>query len=391
VTERLRITVCGYIVRGPLGGLAWHHLQYVLGLSRMGHEVFFVDDSDNYASCYHPDTHALSTDPSYGLAFCGAAFDRLGLDGQWAYFDEHSNRWLGPAAAGAAERAREADLLLDVSAVNPVRDWWSGIPARVLIDTDPAFTQLRHLADPKLHELAADAHTHFATYAENVGTTATLPDDGFRWFATRQPVVLDAWPVRPAPRDGAWTTVMQWNSYPERKFGGTVYGMKSKSFKPYFDLPSRVRDQQLVLAIGSDTAPRKRLAAEGWEVLDPISVTRDPWQFQNFVQQSKGEFGVAKHGYVVSRSGWFSERTANYLASGRPAIVEDSGFTDWMNPTAGLMAFSTPEEAVESLRAVDVDYDAHCMAAREVAATYFDHRLVLGQLLDTAMGQRGDS
>jgi hypothetical protein len=384
VTDRLRITVCGYIVRGPLGGLAWHHLQYVLGLSRMGHDVLFVEDSDNYPSCYQPDTHAVSTDPSYGLAFCLDAFGRLGLGDRWAYFDEHTNLWLGPAAADAAARAGQADLLLDVSGINPARDWWDRIPARVLIDTDPAFTQLRHIGDPRLRELAAEAHTHFATFAENVGVTATVPDDGFPWRATRQPVVLDAWPVRRAPRDGAWTTVMQWDSYPERRYEGRIYGMKSRSFQPYVDLPSRVPEQQLGLAVGSGTAPREELASAGWEVLDPIPVTRDPWRFREFVQQSKGEFGVAKHGYVSTRSGWFSERTANYLASGRPAVVEDSGFTDWLKPSAGLVAFSTPDEAAEAIREVDADYDRHCAAAREVAATYFDHRAVLGALLRSA-------
>lgn len=384
MTDALRITVCGYIVRGPIGGLAWHHLQYVLGLLRMGHDVLFVEDSDSYESCYQPDSHLMSTDPAYGLAFCRDAFDRLGLAAGWAYFDEHTNRWLGPSATGAEARARSSDLLLDVSAVNPVRDWWAGITARVLIDTDPAFTQLRHIRDPRLRGEAETAHTHFASYAENIGGTASIPDDGFPWFPTRQPVVMDAWPVRPAPRDGAWTTVMQWDSYPERCHAGRVYGMKSRSFETYLGLPAKVPGERFALAVGSPTAPRETLASNGWGPVDPIAVTRDPWRFQEFIQRSKGEFAVAKHGYVSTRSGWFSERTANYLASGRPAVVQDSGFTDWMSPSAGLVPFSTPEEAAEALRAVDADYDSHCAAAREVAATYFDHRDVLRALLCSA-------
>jgi hypothetical protein len=385
--SKLRIVVCGYLVRAPLGGLAWHHLQYVLGLSLLGHDVLFVEDSEDWESCYDPDTHLMGTDPSSGLRFTGAAFDRLGLGPRWAYFDEHTDTWLGPAGADVHDFARQADVLLNVSAVNPPRDWWEPIPVRVLIDTDPAFTQLRHLAEQSVRDAAA-THTSFFTFAENHGlATARIPDDGFPWRPTRQPVVVDAWPVTPGPENGPWTTVMQWDSYPEREHDGVLYGMKGRSFADYQDLPSRRAADRFELALGSAIAPRAELAEAGWTILDPIAVTRDPWTYQAFMTRSKGEFSVAKHGYVTGGSGWFSERSANYLACGRPVVVQDTGFSRWLPTGEGLFAFTNVNEAMVALDEVNRDYERHCKAAQRLVADHFDHRTVHNALLDEALAR----
>jgi hypothetical protein len=210
---RLRIIVLGYIVRGPIGGMAWHHLQYVLGFTRLGHDVFFLEDSDDYDSCYNPLTNAMQTDPSYGLGFAQRCFARLDLAERWAYYDAHTRNWLGPAAGKALELCATADILVNVSGVNPLREWFAKIPVRVLIDTDPVFMQVRHLQNSRAREMAA-RHTAFLSFGENIGKTATVPDDCFDWRPTRQPVVLDCWPVTPGPKDGKFTTVMQWESYP---------------------------------------------------------------------------------------------------------------------------------------------------------------------------------
>jgi len=379
MSDALRVVVCGYLVRGPLGGLAWHHLQYVLGLHRMGHDVVFVEDSDDYESCYDPRTDSLGTDPGFGLAFAADALGRLGLGERWAYYDEHTGRWHGPLAA---ERLSSADVLLDVSGVNPPRPWWDGVPVRALIDTDPAFTQLRHL-DDEAAAARAGAHTHFFTFAEN--TDAALPDDGLPWHPTRQPVVLDAWAATDGEPDGPWTTVMQWDSYAERRRDGIAYGMKSRSFDDYLDLPARVPQARLELAVGAPQPAQDRLREHGWRVLNPLEAISGPWDYQRFVRASKGEFSVAKHGYVISRSGWFSERTAGYLASGRPAVVQDTGFSRWLPSGSGVLAFTTVDEAAAAIEAVDADYAGHCRAAREIAADYFAHDRVLARLLDAAL------
>ena len=382
--SRLRIAVLGYIVRGPIGGMAWHHLQYVLGLARLGHDVRFIEDSDDYPSCYDPSRGVVDEDPTYGLRFATAAFDGLGLSDCWAYHDAHAGRWYGPAADTVLDWLARADLLLNVSGVNPLRPWLLGVPARALIDTDPAFTQLRHLTDPATRS-AAEAHTAFFTFGENIPTgRSSVPDDGVRWQATRQPVVLDAWPVTAAPPGGWFTTVMQWDSYPAREHGGRRYGMKSESFGPYLGLPVRC-GRVFELAVGSSSAPREMLRERGWLLRDPLEVTRDPWTYQEYLRGSKAEFGVAKHGYVAGRTGWFSERSACYLASGRPILVQDTGFTDWLSAPGGVIAFRTPEEAVEGVEEVCGRYEFHAREARAVAEEYFDAGKVLPQLLDRSL------
>jgi hypothetical protein len=200
-------------------------------------------------------------------------------------------------------------------------------------------------------------------------------------------VVLDAWPVTPAPAGGRYTTVMQWDSYPAREHGGRRYGMKSESFGPYLDLPGRY-GVTFELALGSSNAPRELLRERGWELRDPLEVTRDPWSYQAYLQGSRAEFGVAKHGYVVSRCGWFSERSACYLASGRPVLAQDTGFGDWLTAPGGVLAFRSPEEARAGVAEVERRYDHHCREARRAAAEYFDAAKVLPRLLDEALAAR---
>ncbi len=380
----LRIVVLGYIVRGPLGGLAWHHLQYVLGLALLGHDVWFVEDSDDYPSCYDPKRSVVDTDPTYGLAFAAAAFERLNLADRWAYHDAHGRGWLGPASTSILNVCASADLLLNLSGVNPLRSWLTSIPARALVDTDPVFTQVRHLVNPVARQTASQ-HTAFLSFGENLETgRSTIPDDGFPWRTTRQPVVLEAWPVTPGRSDGKYTTVMQWDSYPARDYAGVRYGMKSESFDPYRELP-RDSGRVFELALGGTTAPRVSLRQAGWTLRNPLGPTRDPWTYQRYIRRSKAEFSVAKQGYVVSRSGWFSERSAGYLASGRPVLVQETGFSDWLPTGRGVVRFQTPDEALAGVESIDSQYAMHCDAARALAAEYFDSRMVLPALIERAM------
>lgn len=381
--NRLRIVVLGYIVRGPLGGLAWHHLQYVKGLANLGHDVVFIEDSDDYPSCYDPTREVVDADPAYGLKFAQQAFRGIGLNDRWAFHDAHANTWHGPLASSFLNSSIEADVILNVSGVNPMRPWMMNIPNRVLIDTDPVFTQIKHLTDPTARCLA-EQHTAFFTFGENYESNgASIPVDGLPWKPTRQPIVLNAWPVTPAPHDGRITTVMQWDSYATATYNGRHFGMKSASFAPFIDLPACVgTTMEMELAIGSVSAPRDELRAHGWHVRNPVSVTRDPWTYQQYIQDSRAEFTVAKHGYVVSRSGWFSERSAAYLASGRPVVTQETGFSDWLKVDRGLLSFSTPDDACAALSEVNDHYDLHVRAAREIVEEYFAAEKVLGNLID---------
>jgi len=379
----LRIIVLGYIVRGPLGGFASYHLQYLLGLARLGHDVYYVEDSDDYPSCYDPARDVTDTNPSYGLRFAGHIFKRAGLGKRWAYYDAHTYTWHGPCADRILDICHSADLLLNIGEINPLRPWLLDIKTRILVDLDPVFTQIKHLTNSASLERACE-HTAFFTIGENLGRKGvTIPDDGLPWQVTRQPVVLETWPVIPPPEHGRFTTVMLWDSYATVNYDGHHYGMKSESFAPYEDLPKKL-GPVFELAVGGVTAPRDELRNGGWLIRDSREPTRDLWTYRRYIQDSKAEFSVAKHGYVVSCSGWFSDRSVAYLASARPVLLQETGFSHWMETGEGIVAFASPEEAVSGAERIQSRYDYHCAAAREIAREYFDHRKVLPKLIEAA-------
>ncbi len=203
------------------------------------------------------------------------------------------------------------------------------------------------------------------------------------WLPTRQPIALEALQVTEGRASGPFTTVMQWDSYASRECDGCRFGMKSDSFAEFMAIPSDgLRD--LRARARSRRYPLVLLSASGWRLRDPLLVTKDASSYQSYIRSSKGEFSVAKHGYVTSRSGWFSERSACYLASGRPAAVQDTGFTDWMEDGLGVVPFSTFEEAVDAVDRSAGDYPRHCLAARQIAADYFAAAKVLPALLERA-------
>jgi hypothetical protein len=380
----LRIVVLGYVVRGPLAGLAWHYLQFVLGLSQLGHDVYFFEDSDDYPACYHPDANTLIADPGYGLKFLSDCFAALDLPQRWAYYDAHRDAWHGLTAHQVHDILATADLCLNLSGVNPLRPWLMRVPVRTFVDTDPAFTQVRHLTNPAARALA-ERHTEFFSFGENLpGEQSAIPDDGLCWQPTRQPIVCDAWPARPGPADGRFTSVLLWEAYPGVEYQGQRYGPKSDSFMAFLDLPSRT-GPIFELAFGSSTAPGRLMEGHGWSLTDPRPPTRTLRDYQRFIHGSKAEFGIAKHGYVVSRSGWFSERSAAYLASGRPVIVQDTGFSSWLPCGAGVLSFRTMSEAVDAIASVNSRYEWHCRNARELAEAFFDSRAVLTRLIEASM------
>ncbi|HUF08253.1 MAG TPA: hypothetical protein VMO47_02955 [Rhodothermales bacterium] len=397
------ILVSGYIIRRPLGGLTWHYLNYVLGLLRLGHDVYYIEDSEDQPACFDPTKvpprgdlspdesrsphEYVQKDPSYGLNFASTVFTRFEMPERWAYYDAHRSMWCGPAAEHIDKIISSADLLLNVSNSILLRPWLLKIPARALIDTDPVFGQLRHKHLPAWRERAMQ-HTSFLTFGENFGNPGcTIPSDGLPWKPTRQPLVLDHWKTAVRPSADRFTTVLSWDSYPPGKDNAKQYGLKSDSFKPYWELPARVNDMELELAIECPPGVWSRLESSGWKLRDGLAVSSDPWTYRDYIQSSGGEFSVAKEGYVTTRSGWFSERSAAYLASGRPVLTQETGFSEWMKTGEGVLPFNSPEEAVDGFARILGAYERHSIAAKELAETYFDHSKVLPQLLDSAMAR----
>ncbi len=374
----LTILCAGHLVRYPLGGHSWHHLQYLVGFRRLGHEVFFVEDHGWEDSCYDPDRDEMTADPAFGIRYLVELLRPFGLDGRWCYLAQDGTAH-GMTRQRLASLCAECDVFFNLSNINWVPEF-ERCRRRVLVDTDPVFTQIggHGLGGPfgRYHRLF--------TYGENVHRPGCeMPTGGAHWLGTRQPVVLDLWPVAPGSADAPVTTVINWSAYGERRHQGRVYGQKDREFEPFFTLP-RDAGEVMEVAVSPPAAVRDRLVQGGWRLTDPRAITRDPWTYQGYLRASRAEFCVAKHGYVSTRCGWFSDRTSAYLASGRPAVVQDTGFSEFLPTGKGLLAYRTPAEPVEMLHRVREDYEGHCRAARAVAEDYFDARRVLADVLERA-------
>jgi hypothetical protein len=239
-------------------------------------------------------------------------------------------------------------------------------------------------------EVLNDYHVHFS-YGANIGKPGcTIPTMGIDWLAAVPPVVMELWAGAPqaedVPADGPFTTVGNWGAYGGVTWNGEHYGQKDEEFLRLIDLP-RNTSRRLELALsGAEPDVRERLRSHGWSVRDAgEEVSTDVETYRAYIIRSRGELSVAKNAYVKTRSGWFSDRSACYLAAGRPAILQDTGFTDWLVTSGrGILPFSTAGEAADCLARVDAAYVNHSSAARDVARRVFSHEVVLPRLLGWA-------
>ena len=367
------VIVSGMIAATPWqGGAAWAVLQYLLGLRRLGCSVYFMEPID------HPEV--MSPDaPRY----CEQVMGRFGFEDRWALIPPQGEDPIGMRREQIESAAREAELLLNVAGMLSNADVLEHVPVRAYLDLDPVFTQLWHSTEGV--DMRLDGHTHFVTVADAIGRPGSrIPSCGRDWLSTLPPVVLEEWPVATRLEHRAMTGVGHWRSYGSIHHEGVQYGQKAHSLRPLFDLPGRTSGRfALALAIHSDeTKDLTALRENGWNLLDPAEVAATPDDYRRFVQGSWAEFGLTKEGYVVSGSGWFSDRSACYLASGRPVIAQDTGFGRRLPTGTGLFAFSTAEDAVEAIEELQRDYGRHRAAARELATTYLDSDRVLGSLVE---------
>jgi hypothetical protein len=321
----------------------------------------------------------MTADPSYGLTYLLSLLRPHGLEDSWCYLAEDGTSH-GMPRERLAQLCRECDVYFNLSGINWIPEL-EDCRHRVLVDTDPVFTQIggHGLGGPFYRY-----HTLF-TYGENVHRPGCeMPTGEARWLPTRQPVVLDLWPVRTSDPDAPYTTVINWSAYGDREHQGRVYGQKDREFEPFFSLP-RKTGEDMEMTINGPVAVRERLADGGWRLANPSEVTRTPWTYQQYLRASRAEFGVAKHGYVSTQCGWFSDRSSAYLATGRPVVIQDTGFSRFLPCGAGLLAYRTPDEAIAAIQRLHEDYDEHCQAARSLAEKYFDARRVLTDLLERSL------
>jgi len=368
----VRIIVSGMVAGAPhQGGATWAVLQYVLGLGRLGHDVHLVEPVSRDKLC--PAT----------TRYFKKVMARFDLGGRSALLVSGTRETVGISYEELVRTCRSAEILVNVAGMLTDEALVGVVPCRVYLDLDPAFTQLWQ-AEQAI-DMRLDDHTHFVTVGLALGTASSpVPTLQRDWAATLPPVVMEHWPPADRIRRNALTTVANWRSYGSIESGGVSYGQKAHSLRPLIDLPRRVDVAFLLaLAIHPDEADDlAALAANGWQLIDPATVTGSPIAYQRFVQSSRAELGLAKSGYVVSRCGWFSDRSACYLASGRPVIAQETGFSDFLPTGKGLFAFRSVDDVSGAVEELKADYPGHARAARDIAEEYLDSDRVLGLLLE---------
>jgi Phosphotransferase enzyme family len=380
----LRIIVTGLIAQYPLGGMTWHYLQYVLGLGRLGHDVYYLEDTG--AGPYNPGAGGVVKDCSYNVEYLADIMTRFGLQDKWAYRFSERPQWFGLPDRERTAAIRSADLLINISGMLARPEEYREVRRMAYVDTDPVFNQVKLAQGRVEFRKLIDAHDVHFSFGERL--SEAVPATGYYWRPTRQPIALSEW--RPTqPRRNVFTTIMNWTASKNALvYGGQTFGQKDVEFTRFLDLPGRVAPTVLEVAINAGKrrqAPLELLISKGWRVADPEKVCLDLDSYRRYIESSQAEWSVAKNGYVQGRSGWFSERSACYLAAGRPVIVQDTGFSTILPVGEGIVPFTTMEEAVAAITEVEGNYERRAKAARAIAEEYFDSDKVLTRLIEEAL------
>lgn len=378
------IVIAGAFAQKPgRGGHSWVFLQYLLGFRKLGWDVTFVDRLDAGVAVDEKGSPS-PIEHSWNVRYTADVMTRFGLGERYAVLHGDGDS-IGLPRAEVVARVRRSAALVNVMGFLKDDEILGAAPKRVFLDIDPGFGQMwRSLG---LHDAFAGHDVH-VTIGEHIGRAdCTVPSCGVSWLTTRQPVVLDYWPASPAAAEmtAPTTTVATWRgAYGPVEYGGQRYSLRAHEFRRFAALPRDTR-RPFTIALDihpADTADKSLLDANGWTLVDPMDAAGDPWRYQRFIRTSSSELMVAKGMYVTSRSGWFSDRSACYLASGKPVLAQDTGLADLLPTGEGLVTFSTPEEAAEGVRGIAADYPRHSRAARAVAEEFFDSSTVLRSLTE---------
>ncbi|MBC8144626.1 MAG: hypothetical protein H7X80_03510 [bacterium] len=399
--KRLRIVVVGTLAGDPYAGMAWMHMQIVLGLCRLGHDAYYFETTSTWP--YDPVRGMRVADSVYAVPYLNDVASRFGLDGRWAYRRSYSDKaWLGMSAARAEEILASADLVLNVAGSTRLREEGLRVGPLVYFGTDPVYHEASYDNGDAESISIVEEHDAVVTYGENIGTEhSPVPALPKLCAHTRQPVIMDMWAASGAARN-TYTTVGNWKQAGRDVMlrGEQYRWSKHFEFMKFIDLPQRVSasielamnltvsdtaehgDGTAVPAYGLSSAERAMLLETGWQLTESSEFTLDPWRYREYILGSRAEFTVARDLNVRLKSGWFSERSACYLAAGRPVVTQDTGFGTVLPTGSGLFAFNTLDEAVEAIESIESDYERHSRAARDIAAEYFSSERVLPKLLD---------
>lgn len=376
------VIVAGALANKPCnGGNAWTRLNWLLAFRKMGFDTYFIEQIDP-ANCVGPDGRRSGAEDSINVAFFRAVMKRFGFDDHATLLCDGTAAVVGAAWDRVEELVGRADILLNISG----HLQWPRLKLpprrRIYLDDDPGYTQIWH-ANGQLGDRLAD-HDCYFTLGVNIGSqSCRIPTAGIPWQPIRVPVVLAEWPPVAAQTFDRFTSVASWRGpFGTINFDGTTYGPKAHEFRKFIDLPRKTgRKFGLALDIHpADWKDRQSLANAGWEVVSP-ELTATPDAFRDYVQSSSAEFSVAQPIYVGTNTGWFSDRSAAYLASGKPTLIQDTGFSRNLPTGDGLVAFTNLEEAIAGAEEIASNYAHHCRVARDLAQEYFDSDKILDKLL----------
>jgi hypothetical protein len=389
---KLRIVIGGYIGLMPAGGITWDYIQYPLGFKALGHDVYYIEDTRLYPIYQKPGNNW--SDASSCIEHLKNVMKHFGLHDRWAYRDEASGKCFGLEEKKIKAICAAADIFINISCSTFMRDEYCAIPIRILIDSDPMFTQIQYESEqmftpgkPGIKQLINNHNFHFS-FGENIGAKDCLiPLSNIRWQPTRQPICLNFWKVSSVPfkAGAAFTTLMNWSAGKKLLYQNRQWGQKQEEFDMVKELPTLLPEITFAMGIGQtgedETFSKIDLEKSGWKILDPGNIAATWIDYQQFIKSSLAEFSVAKQTYVAANTGWFSCRSACYLAAGRPVVVQETGWSHYIQAGKGAMAFTNTEEAVEAIKTVAADAKKHGIWARQIAEEYFDSDIVLANIL----------
>jgi hypothetical protein len=378
-----KIVILHLAAQYPFAGVIWQLIHHLTGFSRLGLDVFYIEDSGAWA--YDPVSAASVPDPSTNLELLNTALGRFGFADRWSFYDDVRSAYIGMSRERCRQLLAEADAVINLCGATFPREEHQSA-RMVYLETDPGLLHIKLSQRDEKSIRKAAGHQLFFSYGANLGNPdCLLPTGNVHWHPTRPPVLLDQWHEGVGPASPlAFTTVGTWtNKGGDVMIGNdTFYWSKHVNFCKMLDVARRA-GQPIELATDLDSGPDYETARLGGFTFRPVvPMSLDLDDYRTYISSSRGEFTVAKDIYARTRSGWFSDRTACYLAAGRPVVTQRTGFEKFIPEGRGLFGFDTADEAVEALRAVNIDYPAHARAAREIAAEYFDALKLLDEIAE---------
>ena len=387
--KRKRVVVMGFMGSMPIAGVIWQHVHYVVGLQRLGHDVYYIEDSARLP--YNPETFEVNNEFDYAAKVLNRLAGEFDFKNRWAFCARYlrKNPTAGLPLKKIRQLYRDADAILNICGTQEFNDDLLKSDRIIYVESDPGVEQIKIDKGVRSTIDYLSRHHTLFTFGENVGTKKfSVPPHGLKWHATRQPVVTDLWKTNQAPKPAAvLTSIANWSTSGLKDItwrGRKYLWSKSREFLRFVAAPRRSGETFELATNIQDRKTREKFESNGWRFTSPRQMSVDYWLYRDYIQQSKGEFTVAKDQYVQLNTGWFSDRSACYLAAGRPVIMQETGFTENYGADAGLLAFRSLGEIAEAVKMIKADYSKHSGAARQIAREIFEAEKVVKSLLDRA-------